>query len=149
MCALYSEGAVPLYKATIVPRGQALGMVCPCMFRPSFEFLYSENIDFGKCRFDTAVCMPSFKEWLHSIAHILPQVTQLPEDDVVSMTRQQMLARLVVAMGGRAAEEKIFGRDYVTSGASSDVESATRLAHAMVTKYAMSDKVGRCCANRA
>ena len=38
-----------------------------------------------------------------------PQVSQLPEDDVVSMTRQEMLARLVVAMGGRAAEERIFG----------------------------------------
>merc|ERR1719231_1027325 len=53
-----------------------------------------------------------------------------------------MIARMVVAMGGRAAEEKIFGYDEVTSGASSDVESATRIAKAMVTQYAMSDKVG-------
>lgn len=43
-------------------------------------------------------------------------VTQLPEDDTNSLTRQEMMARLVVAMGGRAAEEKIFGRDNVTSG---------------------------------
>lgn len=110
-------GADPVYKATIVPRGQALGMV-----------------------------------------------TQLPEDDRNSMTRQEMLARLVVCMGGRAAEEIIFGADHITSGrpyhgsslgalselelrirhlgASSDVQAATRLASAMVKRYAMSDKVG-------
>jgi hypothetical protein len=69
LCALYATGAVPVYKATIVPRGNALGMV-----------------------------------------------TQLPEDDTNSLTRQQMMARMVVAMGGRAAEEKIFGYDSVTSG---------------------------------
>jgi len=68
-------------------------------------------------------------------------VTQLPEDDTNSMTRQQMVARLVVAMGGRAAEEKIFGKEEVTSGASSDVQQATMLAKTMVMKYAMSDKV--------
>lgn len=95
ICALYVEGAMPLYKATIVPRGSALGMV-----------------------------------------------TQLPEDDVVSMTRQEMKARLVVAMGGRAAEERYFGSKNVTSGASSDVDGATRLARAMVMKFAMSEKVG-------
>jgi len=69
LCALYATGAVPVYKATIVPRGNALGMV-----------------------------------------------TQLPEDDTNSLTRQEMMARMVVAMGGRAAEEKIFGYDNVTSG---------------------------------
>eukprot|EP00730_Choanoeca_flexa_P012667 TRINITY_DN4503_c0_g1_i2.p1 TRINITY_DN4503_c0_g1~~TRINITY_DN4503_c0_g1_i2.p1 ORF type:complete len:724 (+),score=203.51 TRINITY_DN4503_c0_g1_i2:112-2283(+) len=95
LCALYAKGAVPVYKATIVPRGNALGMV-----------------------------------------------TQLPEDDTNSLTREQMMARMVVAMGGRAAEEKIFGYDQVTSGASSDVEQATKMARTMVTKYAMSDKVG-------
>ena len=60
---------MPLYKATIVPRGNALGMV-----------------------------------------------TQLPEDDTNSITKQEMLARLVVCMGGRAAEEKVFGAKDVTSG---------------------------------
>lgn len=99
LCALYADGAVPVYKATIVPRGNALGMV-----------------------------------------------TQLPEDDTNSMSKKQMMARLIVAMGGRAAEEKIFGVDEVTSGASSDVEHATKLAKTMVMKYAMSDKVQlRCC----
>lgn len=95
LCALYTDGAVPLYKATIVPRGNALGMV-----------------------------------------------TQLPEDDTNSITKQEMLARLVVCMGGRAAEEKVFGAKDVTSGASSDVSQATQIARAMVMKYAMSDKVG-------
>eukprot|EP00056_Hartaetosiga_gracilis_P006051 m.92560 g.92560 ORF g.92560 m.92560 type:complete len:711 (-) comp12361_c0_seq1:245-2377(-) len=95
LCALYAKGAVPVYKATIVPRGNALGMV-----------------------------------------------TQLPIDDTNSLTREEMMARLIVCMGGRAAEEKIFGKNNVTSGASSDVEQATRLAKTMVMKYGLSDKVG-------
>ena len=45
----------------------------------------------------------------HAILKLFLQVSQLPEDDIVSMTRQEMHARLVVAMGGRAAEERIFG----------------------------------------
>ncbi len=60
---------------------------------------------------------------------------------VVGCRPQEMLARLVVCFGGRAAEELIFGHDAVTSGASSDVAQATRLATAMVTQFAMSDKV--------
>eukprot|EP00983_Pelagomonas_calceolata_P104637 1159049-Pelagomonas_calceolata.AAC.9 len=61
-------------------------------------------------------------------------VTQLPEDDATSMTRRQMLARLDVCMGGRVAEELIFGADDITTGASSDLRQATALARAMVTK---------------
>jgi ATP-dependent metalloprotease len=95
LCAMYTEGAIPLYKATIVPRGNALGMV-----------------------------------------------VQLPEDDTNSATLKEYEARLVVCMGGRAAEERIYGKENTTSGASSDLEQATRIARAMVTRYGFSDKVG-------
>lgn len=97
LVALRTEGAHPLHKATIVPRGMALGMV-----------------------------------------------TQLPDDgdDGTSVTRRQLLAKLDVCMGGRVAEELVFGPGAVTTGASSDLEQATRLARAMVTRFGMSDRLG-------
>jgi cell division protease FtsH len=72
-------------------------------------------------------------------------VMQLPERDKFSMTYEQMTSRLAILMGGRVAEELIFGRDKVTSGASSDIDQATKLARAMVTKWGYSDKLGVVC----
>jgi len=95
LVAIFTEGALPVHKATIVPRGQALGMVA-----------------------------------------------QLPNHDMTSFSRKQMLAKLDVCMGGRVAEELIFGSENVTSGAESDFDQATRLAEAMVMRYGMSDKLG-------
>jgi cell division protease FtsH len=85
----------PIHKATIIPRGRALGMVM-----------------------------------------------RLPERDSYSYHRDKMLANLSVAMGGRVAEEIIFGHEKVSSGASSDIQYATSLARNMVTKWGMSDKLG-------
>ncbi len=95
LVALHVEGSDPIHKATIIPRGRALGMVM-----------------------------------------------RLPERDQLSLTRQKMLADLCVAFGGRLAEELIFGHDMVTTGAMSDIEMATRMARAMVTRYGMSDDLG-------
>jgi cell division protease FtsH len=93
--AINMPGADPVHKATIIPRGRALGMVM-----------------------------------------------QLPEEDQISFNRQQMRARLAILFGGRLAEEMVFGDDKVTSGAQSDIEQATRLARAMVTRWGMSDRLG-------
>ncbi|CAI5954071.1 unnamed protein product [Closterium sp. NIES-65] len=96
LVALHTAHALPIHKATIMPRGAALGMV-----------------------------------------------TQMPDDDFeTSRTRAQMLARLDVCMGGRVAEEVVFGAQHVTSGARDDLRQATRLARQMVRECGMSDKLG-------
>jgi cell division protease FtsH len=93
--ALNVPATDPVHKATIIPRGRALGMVM-----------------------------------------------QLPERDKLSMSYEQMMSRLAVLMGGRVSEEIIFGKDKVTSGAQSDIEQATKLARAMVTRWGFSDTLG-------
>ncbi|MBO1915590.1 cell division protein FtsH, partial [Microvirga sp. 3-52] len=72
----------------------------------------------------------------------LGMVMQLPERDKLSMSYEQMTSRLAIMMGGRIAEEMIFGREKVTSGAQSDIEQATRLARMMVTKWGFSPELG-------
>ena len=96
LLALNVAVADPLHKATIIPRGRALGMVM-----------------------------------------------QLPEGDRYSMSYKWMVSRLAIMMGGRAAEEIKFGKENITSGASSDIEQATKLARAMITRWGFSDKLGR------
>ena len=66
----------------------------------------------------------------------------LPEDDRVSVTRQQLEARLVMAYGGRTAEELIFGHERVTTGAASDIQQATSIARRYVTQWGLSDAIG-------
>ncbi|MBX3175409.1 MAG: ATP-dependent zinc metalloprotease FtsH [Gemmatimonadaceae bacterium] len=66
----------------------------------------------------------------------------LPEDDRVSVTREQLEARLVMAYGGRTAEEIVFGRDRVTTGAASDIQQATGIARRYVSQWGLSDAIG-------
>ncbi|KAL6226706.1 hypothetical protein ACLB2K_000667 [Fragaria x ananassa] len=87
--------------------------------------------------------LPIHKVTIVSRGMSLGMVAQLSEkDDEMRRTKKQMLAELDVCMGGRAAEELIFGENEVTSGASSDIQKATSLATKMVTKYGMSSKIG-------
>ncbi len=66
----------------------------------------------------------------------------MPDKDEFSQSKRQMMARIDVCMGGKVAEEVIFGRDFVTSGARSDLQQATSLARHMVTECGMSDELG-------
>jgi len=66
----------------------------------------------------------------------------LPEEDRYSISRQRLVSQLTSLFGGRAAEELIFGKDSVTTGASNDIERATEIARNMVTKWGLSDKLG-------
>ena len=66
----------------------------------------------------------------------------LPEDDRVSVTREQLEARLVMAYGGRVAEELVFGRERVTTGAASDIQMATGIARRYVSQWGLSDSIG-------
>ncbi len=66
----------------------------------------------------------------------------LPEDDRVSVTREQIEARLVMAYGGRVSEELVFGREHVTTGAASDIQQATGIARRYVSQWGLSDAIG-------
>jgi cell division protease FtsH len=96
LVSLKMPGSVPIHKATIIPRGRALGMV-----------------------------------------------QSLPERDQISQSYEEMIAQLAMAMGGRVAEELVFGEKNITSGASGDIQQATRLARAMVTQLGFSPILGR------
>uniref|UniRef100_A0A8C7FVN9 ATP-dependent zinc metalloprotease YME1L1 n=1 Tax=Oncorhynchus kisutch TaxID=8019 RepID=A0A8C7FVN9_ONCKI len=93
--AYYTKDAMPINKATIMPRGPSLG-----------------------------------------------HVSMLPEDDRWSETRAQLLAQMDVSMGGRVAEEIIFGNEFITTGASSDFDAATKIARMMVTRFGMCERLG-------
>lgn len=95
LVSLFCPASDPIHKATIIPRGRALGLVM-----------------------------------------------RLPESDKFSITREKMQADIAVAMGGRVAEEMVFGHAKVTSGASSDIKQATKMARSMVREWGMSDEVG-------
>ncbi|XP_066301226.1 ATP-dependent zinc metalloprotease YME1L1-like isoform X1 [Branchiostoma lanceolatum] len=72
----------------------------------------------------------------------LGHVSLLPEKDQWNETKAQLLAQMDICMGGRVAEELIFGPDNITTGASSDFEQATKIAKMMVTRFGMSEKLG-------
>ncbi len=95
LVGLHLKDSDPIHKATIIPRGRALGMVM-----------------------------------------------RLPEGDRISMSKARLRADLAVAMGGRIAEEMIFGDDKVTTGASSDIQHATNIARRMVTEWGMTSALG-------
>lgn len=69
-------------------------------------------------------------------------VTQVGRDDEFSINKQQMLARILVCMGGQVAEELIFGREQVTSGATDDLRQATEMARHMVMQCGLNEAVG-------
>src|SRR5690606_35579835 len=72
--------------------------------------------------------------------HALGYTLQLPEEDRYLMKRGEMLDRIAVLLGGRAAEELIYGE--ITTGASDDLERSTKMARRMITEYGMSEELG-------
>jgi cell division protease FtsH len=95
LCAMHEPECDPVHKATIIPRGRALGLVM-----------------------------------------------SLPEGDRYSKSKSKLTSELTMAMGGRAAEEIIFGPDKVSNGAAGDIKMATDQARRMITEWGMSDKLG-------
>lgn len=95
ICSITLSECDPVHKATIIPRGRALGMVM-----------------------------------------------SLPEGDRYSVSKMKLLQQLIMAMGGRAAEELVFGPDKVSNGASGDIKMATDTARRMISEWGMSEKLG-------
>ncbi|KAL9001357.1 MAG: hypothetical protein Q9169_000248 [Polycauliona sp. 2 TL-2023] len=85
---------------------------------------------------------PLYKVTIMPRGHALGLTHMLPEIDKVSETKTELLSQIDVAMGGKVAEELVYGADNVTSGASSDIRGATSVAHYMVTQCGMSDALG-------
>jgi len=92
--------------------------------------------------FNTAGANPIHKATITPRGSSLGMVMQLPDKDETSVNKTQLLARLDVCMGGRVAEELIFGQEYITTGASNDLHKATELAQYMVSTCGMSDAIG-------
>ncbi|KAI0699712.1 ATP-dependent metallopeptidase Hfl [Cytidiella melzeri] len=86
--------------------------------------------------------MPLHKVTCIPRGHALGYTSQLPLDDRYSRSFKEYLADIDVCMGGRVAEELVYGSENVTSGASSDLDKATRTARAMVKRYGYSSKIG-------
>jgi cell division protease FtsH len=85
---------------------------------------------------------PIYKATIIPRDRSIGMVVQLPEHDELSMCLEQMTSRLAIMMGGRVAEELVFGREKVTSGAAFDIEQATRLARMMVMRWGFSHELG-------
>ncbi len=94
------------------------------------------------CGIKTAGNDPLHKVTIVPRGRALGLAFTLPEDDRVSITRQQIEAGLVMAFGGRVSEELIFGHDRVTTGAASDIQKATSIARRYVTQWGLSDAIG-------
>ncbi len=94
------------------------------------------------CAIKTAGNDPLHKVTIVPRGRALGLAFTLPEDDRVSMTRQQIEAGLVMAFGGRVSEELIFGHERVTTGAASDIQKATSIARRYVTQWGLSDAIG-------
>jgi cell division protease FtsH len=94
------------------------------------------------CAIKTPGCDPLHKVTIVPRGRALGLAFTLPEEDRYSVTRQQLEANLVMTYGGRVAEELIFGRDMVTTGAASDIRKATSLARRYVAQWGLSDAVG-------
>ncbi len=88
-------------------------------------------------------CDPLHKVTIIPRGRALGVTMSLPEKDRLSVSKLELESRLAMMFGGRIAEEIVFGRENVTTGASNDIQQATGLARRMVTEWGMSDKLGR------